>query len=88
MDMEQFVLDHPWAKDLPRSELMMRLLRRLQRDATIEQLHSEFPALTEDDLAEALYVLKRLGVVDGDGERVWLSPVGKEFLQAYDETFG
>lgn len=87
MDMEEFLLDHPWAADVAKSPLLLALLRYLEEPRTVDEISQTFDKLSDDDIAKALYVLKGIGVVDGDGERVWLSDTGKEFLKTYDETF-
>ncbi|NPA76530.1 MAG: hypothetical protein GXN93_02125 [Candidatus Diapherotrites archaeon] len=87
MSMEEFVLDNPWAADIPKSKILMALVQYLTEPRTVEDIHKQFPKLTEDDVAYALYVLKSLGVVDGDGEKVYLSELGAKFLKEYEETF-
>ncbi len=87
MSMEEFLMDHPWAADVAKSALLMALIRYLDEPRSVEDIQKTFDLLTEDDIAKALYVLKSIGVIDGDGERVWLSDVGRAFLKAYDETF-
>jgi predicted transcriptional regulator len=87
VSMEEFVMDHPWAADIPKSQLLLKLVEFLENPHTMEEIAEAFPQLTEDDVAKALYVLKRIGVVDGDGEKVWLADTGKEFLKLYHETF-
>lgn len=87
MGMEEFLLDHPWAADVAKSSLLLALVRYLSQPRTIEEISKTFVGLTDDDIAKALYVLKEIGVVEGDGERVWLSETGRKFLEVYDETF-
>lgn len=87
MSMEEFLMNHPWAADVAKSPLLLALLRFLQEPRKMDEINKTFDTLTEDDIAKALYVLKEIGVVEGDGERVWLSETGKEFLKIYDETF-
>ncbi len=87
MSMEEFVMDNPWAADIPKSKILMDLVKYLQEPHSIDEIHEKFGKLTDDDIAYALYVLKTLGVVEGDGEKVWLSQKGTEFLKEYEETF-
>jgi len=87
MNMEEFLMDHPWAADVAKSPLLLALLRYVEEPKTMEEIHKTFYQLSEDDVARALYVLKTLKIIDGDGERVWLSEDGKTFLKVYDETF-
>ncbi len=87
MNMEEFLMDHPWAADVAKSPLLLALLRFVEEPKTVEEIQKTFDKLSDDDIARALYVLKTLNIIDGDGERVWLSEDGKAFLKAYDETF-
>jgi len=87
MDMEEFLMDHPWAADVAKSPLLLALLRFVEEPKTVEEIQKTFDKLSDDDIAKALYVLKTLNIIDGDGEQVWLSEDGRAFLKAYDETF-
>ena len=87
MSIEEFLMDNPWAAEVAKSSLLLALIRYLKRPRTVEEISQTFTGLNDDDIAKALYVLKEIGAVDGDGERAWLSDVGRRFLKAYDETF-
>jgi len=85
--MEEFIMDNPWAADVAKSSILLAMLRYLKQPRTVEELAQTFTGLSDDDIARALYILKGVGAVEGDGERVWLSDKGRKFMKAYDETF-
>ncbi len=85
--MEEFVLDNPWAADIPKSRLLLDMMRYIKEPKSVEEIERQFKKLSDDDIAYALYVLKSIGVVEGDGEKVWLSKTGRTFIEEFDKTF-